>query len=197
MNSNSIRGRALPGAALLIALVAVVAVVASGALGRAGDPAGPTPSTPPSGSPTSTPKPTPSPTPEPSDPPADGIFTVDLNTVDDHDVKIVVADRTGTVVEVSSGNAGDGMSVRWFDMKVENLDAETLRLTWVGLPRDEAVKLFVSQEDGKVRLLFVQAAPPINSDALGFDRIVVLRFDAPVSADDVVWSMQEGFDTAD
>ena len=193
MNST-FRGRALPAAALLIALVAVIAVVASGALGRAGDPGTPTPTAPPSAAPT--PKPTPSATPEPSETP-DGIFNLDLDTVDDHDVKIVVDDRTGTVVEVTSGNAGDGMSVRWFDMKVENLDAETLRLTWVGLPRDEVVRLFVIEENGKVKLAFVQAAPPANSDALGFDRIVVLKFDAPIGAEDVTWSMQEGVDTVD
>lgn len=197
MNTFAFRGRALPAAALLIALVAVVALVGGCALDGSGGSGSPTPSAPPSGSPTSTPKPAPSPTPEPSNPPADGFFTVDLNTVDDHDVQIVVDDRTGTVVDVSSGNAGDGMSVRWFDMKVENLDAETLRLTWVGLPVDEAVRLFVTDNDGKLRLTFVQAAPPINSDAIGFDRIVVLKFDAPVRAEDVLWSMQEGLDTSD
>jgi hypothetical protein len=190
--SNSIRGRALPAAALLIALVAVVAVVASGALGRAGDPGQPTPSASPT--PRPTPKPTPSARPEPSESP-DGIFNLDLNTVDDHDVRIVIDDRTGTIVDARSGNAGDGMSVRWFDMTVENLDAETLRLTWVGLPRDETVRLFVIEEQGNVKLAFVQAAPPNNSDALGFDRIVVLKFDAPVRAEDVTWSMQEGLDT--
>jgi hypothetical protein len=191
MNSRSIRGRALPAAALLFALVAVVAVVASGALGRPGNP-GPNPSASPSAAPT----PTPIPTPEPTETPADGNFTIDLNTVDDHDVSILVEDRTGSVVDVASGNAGDGMSVRWLDMKVENLDAETLRLTWVGLPRDEVVRLFIFHDDGKVKLAFAQAAPPNNSDALGYDRILVLKFDAPVRAEDVVWSMQEGFDTA-
>jgi hypothetical protein len=191
MNSTPIRGRALPVAALLIALVAVVAVVASGALGRAADP-GPSPSVPPSATPT--PKPTTSPTPDPS-PTHDGIFNLDLDTVDDHDVKIVVDDRTGTVVDATSGNPGDGMSVRWFDMKVENVDADTLRLTWVGLPRDETVRLFVIEEHGKVKLAFVQAAPPNNSDAMGYDRILVLKFDAPVRAEDVTWSMQEGLDT--
>lgn len=190
MNST-FRGRALPAAALLIALVAVIAVVASGALGRAGDPS-PSPSVPPSATPT--PKPTTSPTPTPS-PTPDGIFNLDLDTVDDHDVTIVVDDRTGTVVDATSGNARDGMSVRWFDMKVENVDAQTLRLTWVGLPRDETVRLFVIEEQGKVKLAFVQAAPPINSDAMGYDRVLVLKFDAPVRAADVTWSMQEGLDT--
>jgi hypothetical protein len=187
MNTSTFRGRALPAAALLLALVAVVAVVASGALGRAGDPGKPYPSAPPSNPPTSTPKPTPT----PSGAPANGIFDVDLKTVDDTDVTIVVDDATGTVVKASSGDPGDGMSVRWFDMKVENVDAKTLRLTWVGLPVDAQARLLVSRDDGKLRLRFFQPAPPINSDALGHDRILVLMFDEPVSADDVVYSFQE------
>jgi hypothetical protein len=193
MNASFTRGRALPAAALLIALIAVVAIVASGALGRVGDPGRPTPSAPPSGTPSATPKPTPTPEPSPALP--DGIFNVDLDTVDDHDVTIVVDDRTGSVVEVSSGRAGDGMSVRWFDMLVENVDANTLRLTWVGLPVDETVRLFAFEENGKVKLTFVQAAPPINSDAIGFDRVLVVRFAEPTNAEDVEWSMQEGLDT--
>lgn len=38
---------------------------------------------------------------------------------------------------------------------------------------------------------FFQPAPPSNSDAMGHDRILVLTFDEPVSADDVVYSFQE------
>ena len=193
MNASFTRGRALPAAALLIALIAVVAVVASGALGRAGDPGRPTPSAPPSGTPSATPKPTPTPEPSPTLP--DGIFNVDLDTIDDHDVSLVVDDRTGAVVEVTSGDAGDGMSVRWFDMLVDNVDERTLRLTWVGLPVDETVRLFVFEESGKLKLTFVQAAPPINSDAIGFDRVVILKFADPVAAGDIEWSMQEGLDT--
>jgi len=72
-----------------------------------------------------------------------------------------------------------------FDVKVENLDSATLRVVWVGLPRDEQVQLSISEDGGAYRLGFVQAAPPANSDALGYDRILVLRFDTDVSADDV------------
>ena len=33
--------------------------------------------------------------------------------------------------------AGDGMSVRCNEVAVENIDASTLRVTWVGLPMDD------------------------------------------------------------
>lgn len=189
MNTPTFRGRALPAAAILLALIAVVFVVASGALGRAGDPGKPDPSAPPSNPPTSTPKPAPTAT--PSGAPANGIFDVDLNTIDDNEVTIVVDDSTGTIVKAVSGDPVDGMSVRWFDMKVENVDAKTLRLTWVGLPVDAQAKLLVSRDDGKLRLRFFQPAPPSNSDALGHDRILILTFDEPVAAADVVYSSRE------
>jgi hypothetical protein len=203
MNANSFRGRAVPVAALLLALIAVVAVVASGALGRAGDPAdpipsaSPTPTSTPTSTPTrpaATPTPRPTPTAEPTESPADGNFEVDLDTVDDHDITILVDDATGTIVKVASGTPGDGMSVRWFDMKVENVDARTLRFTWVGLPVDEQIDLSVARDGGKLRLRFVQAAPPANSDAMGHDRELLVTFDEPVAAEDIAWSFEEGPD---
>lgn len=195
MNAYSNRGRVLPAAALLLALVAVVAVVASGALGRAGS-QGPTPSASPSGTPTPTPEATPTPTPTPvpspvpSDEPADGLHRLDLTTVDGNDVAIVIDDQTGTIVKVSSGNPGDGMSVRWLDMKIENVDDRTLRLTWVGLPVDDEVELFVSRTGGKLDLRFVQPAPYPNTDAMGSDRVLMVEFDGPVSAGEVVFSFE-------
>ena len=47
------------------------------------------------------------------------------------------------------------------------------------------VRLSISEAEGTYRLSFVQAAPPANSDALGYDRILVLGFDTDVNADDV------------
>ena len=182
---------ALPVAALF-AVLAVLVVVAGGALGRVADPS-PTPSdrpsTPPSVAP-SAPS-SPQPTVEPTDDPADGPITVDLDNLTDHDVSVVIDDETGILDEAVSGKPGDGMSVRWLDVKVENLDSKTLRVVWVGLPRDEQVQLSISEADGTYHLGFVQAAPPANSDAVGYDRILVLRFDADVNADDVRVTFEE------
>ncbi len=193
MNAYSNRGRVRPVAALVLGLLAVVAVVASGALGRAGS-GGPAPSATPSGTPNPTPVVTPTPTPvvtpTPSDEPADGLYHLDLTTVDGNDVAIVIDDQTGTIATVASGNPGDGMSVRWLDMKIENVDDRTLRLTWVGLPVDDEVQLSVSPTDGKLDLQFVQPAPYPNTDAMGSDRVLVVEFDGPVSADEVVFSFK-------
>ena len=192
MNRSSNLSRVALPVAALFAVLAVLVVVAGGALGRAADPT-PTPSdrpsTPPSVAPSS--PSSPQPTVEPTDDPADGPVTVDLENLTDHDVSVVIDDETGILDGAVSGKPGDGMSVRWFDVKVENLDSATLRVVWVGLPRDEQVQLSISAEDGTYHLGFVQAAPPANSDALGYDRILVLRFDSDVNADDVEVTFEE------
>ena len=52
-------------------------------------------------------------------------------------------------------------------------------------------ELSISEDDGTYHLGFVQAAPPANSDAVGYDRILVLRFDTDVNADDVEVTFDE------
>ena len=156
----------------------------------------PAPSAPPVSSPTQSPVVEPTPTPAqpaaaPSERPAGGDIVVALKNLTGDDVSVVIDDATGKLGVVSSGTPGDGMSVRWFDVKVENIDAETLRVVWVGLPRDEVIRLTISEVDGTIQLAFVQEAPPANSDALGFDRVLELSFDLPVRADDVVTSVNE------
>ena len=194
-----------------VVLAAVVALAANAAFGRgtsSPEPSSPPvvtpspepsdePSTPPSDEPSEEPSEQPSeqPSEEPTEPPTDGATQIPLENLTGHDVFIAVDDDTGTIVDVQSGTPGDGMSVRWLDVKVENIDDDTLRVVWVGLPRDEVVYLYVSTVDDKVRLRFVQDGPPPYSDAIGFDRIVELSFDHPVRSEDVLTSIQEGLDT--
>jgi hypothetical protein len=185
MNRSSSSSSRVAAAVVTLVLVAVLAVAVGVVLGRgtpAAAPSDPQPSV------------TPSPTPEPSTPAKptevptatpDGIFDVDLDNLTENRVKVRITDATGSVVDVSSGTPGDGMSVRWGDSIVQNVDADTIRIVFVGLPRDELVRLAISERDGAVHFDFVQAAPPPYSDAVGFDRILVIDFDAPVSADDV------------
>lgn len=193
-------------AALLgaIVLASVVALAASAAFGRGAAPSpSPSPSDPPVASPSVPPTvapttpPSEEPSPEPSDPPADGPTKVALQDLTGHDVSVEIDDDTGEVIDAESGNPGDGMSVRWGDVKVENIDAETLRVVWVGLPRDEVVRLNITRVGGTVHLAFVQDAPPANSDALGFDRILELTFDEPVRSEDVTTSVEESPESAE
>ena len=125
----------------------------------------------------------------------DNVTTVDLDVATTHDVRVTVVDDGGSLVGIKSGHAGDGMSVRWFDLKVENVDSSTLRLTWIGFAADDESVLNVGENDGRVQLALSVAGPPPNSDATGYDRVLILEFDHDVSAADVTSTVQEGFDT--
>lgn len=186
-----------------VVLAAVVALAANAAFGRgtsSPEPSSPpvvTPSPEPSDEPSTPPSEEPStppseePSEQPSEPPTDGPTKIALENLTGHDVFIAIDDDTGTIVDAQSGTPGDGMSVRWLDVKVENIDADTLRVVWVGLPRSEVVRLAITETDGAIRLAFVQDAPPANSDALGFDRVLELTFDEPVRSEDVSTSVEE------
>ena len=181
-----------------VVLAAVVALAANAAFGP-DTPPPPEPSKPPVAAPSTPPSEEPSqePSAQPSEPPVDGPTKIALKNLTGHDVWVELDDQTGGIVDARSGTPGDGMSVRWFDVKVENIDADTLRVVWVGLARDEAVSLGVSTVDRKLRLRFVQDGPPAYSDAMGFDRVLELSFDQPVRSEDVLTSVQESVDTQD
>jgi hypothetical protein len=190
--SSSFRG----AIAAAIALVAVLAVVASGAFGRgngAVDNPAPTPrpSTPPTAAP-STPA-----SPAPTDDLGDGRITIDLDVATPHDVSVDVKDETGWLVGAVSGRAGDGMSVRWYEIGLANLDDHTVRVTWVGFPQDEVASLRVYALDGKVALTLVSDGTPPNSDGLGYDRVVDLEFDQAIAIEDILVSVRSSNDTAD
>jgi hypothetical protein len=179
------RSRAARGAALPLGLAAAaLAVLAIGGMSRvAAD--DPSPSSP---APVVTPGPiaTPVPSPVPSQPAADPDVIV-LEDPLGHDVSVALDDDSGRVARARSGHPGDGMSVRWYAVKVSLVDDDTVRLTWVGLPGDVEIGVAVGEDgEGRLRIAITQPIPPRDSDALGVDRILELDLDGTVSADDVV-----------
>ena len=195
-----------------IALAALVAVNAFGG-GRGSDgagappPASPAPSAPaetpeptavPTPEPTAvpTPEPTAVPTPDPNDGGGDAMpIKVDLDNVTGADVYVDIVDGTGLLVGAESGTPRDGMSVEPYTLKVENVDASTLKLTWVDYPIDNALALYIDHHEGAVRLLLVQPEPTGPTDSIGFDRELVLSFSGPIAADQVDAFLQDGLDS--
>ena len=185
------RGQASIAALALVAVVGVAAAVSAFRIGGA-TAAAPTdrpsaaPSAVPSAAPsTPTPTPTVAPSKTPSASPRSVPASVDLDNATGHDVSILIHDQTGDVVDAVSGTPGDGMSVRWHSAIVKNVDATSIRVTWVGLPGDETVDLDIVERNNAYRLTLVQAGPYRYTDAMGEDRVVLLTFDRPVSAADV------------
>jgi hypothetical protein len=219
--TGALRPATLSIVGLAIAVVAAVVVVAANP-GRAGATvtatASATPTAAASGAvpqPTHVPKPvstsapvtptpvpsTPAPTPAASGGPADGgqdaiPIALDLDTFDGHAVSLDIVDRTGSVTSATSGRPGDGASVDAYAVDVVNVDDRTIRLTWIDYPIDNRLTLFVDEADGHLQLLLVQPEPTGGTDAIGFDRQVVLAFDHDVDASTVRAILQDGLDTA-
>lgn len=175
---------AVVASGVLVLAVAAIAVGAAGAPGQVASPAPSAPVASPSPEPVVTPGPSNGPIVSPS-PVAPVPVRVPLDIVDENDVVVVIDDQTGWIMSARSGQAGDGMSVRWGDIAVRNLDESTIEVTWVGLPLDDEVGVFLGGESDGVTLHFTQKAPPIDSDAVAFDRVLVLSFDHPVDAETV------------
>lgn len=178
-------------AAFLVIGVAVVGIAASG-FGRTASAGDPTPSVPPSvapsGSPSApaSPAPTVGPTAPVDHPPIDGDITVELENQTGHFITATVRDETDTLVDVATGRPGSGMSVFWHDIAVRNLDARTISVTWVGLALDDKVHVAIAFERGKYLIDIVQTGALPNTDASGYDRVLILRFTQPVVADEVI-----------
>ena len=102
---------------------------------------------------------------------------------------------TGLLVEAASGTPGDGASVEAYTVNVENLDPTTLRLSWVDFPIDNALALYIDRSEDGYRFVLVQPDPTGPTDAMGFDRELVLTFAQPISASQVETFLQGGLDT--
>ena len=101
----------------------------------------------------------------------------------------------GLLVGAASGTPGDGASVEAYTVNVENLDPTTLRLSWVDFPIDNALALYIDRSEDGYRFVLVQPDPTGTTDAMGFDRELVLTFAQPISASQVETFLQGGLDT--
>ncbi len=133
-------------------------------------------------------------TPEPTDGGNDAMpIKVDLENATGNDVYVDVVDYGETLVDAVSGTPGDGMSVEPYTLQVENVDERTLRLTWVDFPIDNALTLYIY--GAADRIVLIQPDPTEVTDAVGFDRELILTFDHAVSAAELEASLQNGIDT--
>jgi hypothetical protein len=141
-----------------------------------------------------TPVPTAKPSVKPSVPPVDAMpFTVDLETLTPHHVHVDIADLSGRLVSAVSGTPTASAPFDMYILKVENIDARTLRLTWVDRPGDNALALYINEDAS--RFLMVQPEHDTQGDTILHDRVLILTFRDPISASDVEPFLQEGLDT--
>jgi len=204
-----------PAVAISFAGAALVAVTATALAVGGGSPqpspssvGSAAPSAPPSAAPVVTPVPTAKPTPVPTAKPTPRPTTtlaptnngedamplkVDLVTIDGHAVYVDIVDQTGLLESAVSGHPREGASAD--GLVVKNVNDRTLHLTWVDFPIDNADALSIEWFDGHIRLLLVQPEPKGDTDAIGFDRELVLTFSRPISAGEVEAQITTGLDT--
>jgi hypothetical protein len=208
---RSTTGGIRPAVAISLAGAAIVAVAATALAVGAGNGAPPTASArasasavasapPPPTAPAGTLEPTampaePSPSPSHANSPIDPApIKVDLQTVDGHAVRVDIVDLSGILETAVSGTPADGASAE--GLAVENVDARTLRLTWVDFPIDNVDALNIDWSDGRLRFVLVQPEPRSATDSVGFDRELILSFSEPISAADVDALLTKGLDTS-
>jgi hypothetical protein len=119
-------------------------------------------------------------------------LTVDLVNETDDAVYVDIADNSGLLVDAVSGIPRDGVSVESYTLKVENIDARTLRLTWSDYAIPNALALYI--DESARRFTLVQPEPKGDVDAMAHDRVLILTFSEPISADDIEAILQDGLD---
>lgn len=122
----------------------------------------------------------PSASPAPSTPRS---FAVDLQVTAGEPQSVAVTDASGLVVEARSGSPSEGTSFPSDSVDVTNLDATTLQLGWSGFPCATAHTLAIDSTGRSMAL--TRPACTGETDAIGVDRILVLRFANPIDAGDV------------
>lgn len=177
--------------AMSAAAVVLAAVVALPLLFNAPGFGGETPAP----SPTATPAPTaPEPTigPAPTEPantplPSIGLGPVRLTVSSGSVVNVTIDDPDGLLAGAVAERAKAGMSFAWGNSSIETVAPNAIRVTWVGYPRDEEVRLEVTEIDGGgIGLHFFQDAPIPNTDGEGEDRVMILTFTDDIDPADLV-----------
>lgn len=107
-------------------------------------------------------------------------FVVQLTVPEGQPQTVAVSDRSGLIVEATTGTPESGQSFPSDAVEVTNLDATTLQLGWAGFPCQTDHTLTI-ESDGRTMTLERPACSGVT-DSIGVDRILVLRFSAPVAA---------------
>lgn len=172
-------------AILLLAVAAiVVAAIGFGGFGRDNSGGAPLPT----GSPTASPSPSPSvspspivtPTPKPTRDPNAPPIKVRLTAGDGSTYDLDIVDYSQLIKAAEGGVPGDGASVGWGEVKVEQLDSRTLRLTWTNL--SGSGRGWMTLDEAGQRIVIAQ--PEYFGDSYASDRVLVLEFVEDVEADD-------------
>jgi len=171
-------------AALGLLLVAALAVATVGGLFDR------TPTVVPPAIPSASPSAAPTPSATPTGPaiPASAPPAVHVDLIEHvgEDASIDIVDRSGTLVDAESGDPPDGGSVEEGTIQVvaDTADANTLVLTWTGMPCDTTHQLDIAPDH-----TLTITRPACSGDTIPVDHVLRLTFDAPVDLEAIQGSV--------
>ncbi len=174
-------GMALRPGLVLAVLGLLLAAVAIGVGGSMRQPSLVVPTVSPTASPSASPIASQTPIASPTGPVSAGIL-VDLVVPAGQPQTVDVVDESGKLIEASSGSpAGElGQSFPFDAVEVTNIDSTTLQLGWAGYPCRTDHDLLIGTDP----LVMTLVRPPCegDTDTIGVDRILILRFSEPIDA---------------
>jgi hypothetical protein len=114
-------------------------------------------------------------------------FNVDLTVTAGQPQTVTVIDGSGLLEEALSGSPADGQGFPFDAVELSNLDPTTLQLAWSGFPCQTDHTLAIDQDRHTMTL--ERPACTGETDSIGLDRILVLRFSEATAASDVKVSL--------
>ena len=192
LRRDPMSGAGFAGALRPLPLVAVLGLILVAAIGVAtvggffSRPSVVPPPVTPTASPTA---PLPSATPTGPAVPASSPAVVRVELIDDigGGAFVEITDQSGTMVDARSGQQAEAGEIAG-DIGVANLagDPTAIVLTWVGSPCDTRHDLTIAS-DGRTMTI---SRPACQGDSLAIARVLVVRFDGPLPASEVVATLQ-------
>ena len=114
-------------------------------------------------------------------------FEVELDQGTVENVTVSVIDDSGLVAEAEAGT-GNTSASEIDEVVVENLDATSLRVSWIGSPCETTYELRVDEAAGTIDI----STPTCLGDASAIGRVIVLRMSEPVDAEGFVANLTRG-----
>lgn len=112
-----------------------------------------------------------------------------LDTQDESTVRVAVIDQTGLLTGVTSGTPGDGASVAVDAPTVVEADTAGLVITWAAPPCDSEPTVVLSDST----VLIVQPPCSDPTDAVAFDRVLILRASDTIDPASLEVVLQDAF----
>jgi hypothetical protein len=115
-----------------------------------------------------------------------GVFDVGLASSSGSGLHVLAWDETDGLKAAKIGSIDSVATVGINEVEVDNVDADTIRLTWTSLPIASEARLSIRMaDDGTYEFRLVRLQPRVPADGTRIGRVLLLDFNVAVLAADV------------